>query len=97
MYNISCEKVFFCRLNLFLEQSNCFYPFQFRFRLSYSINNALIAILESMEKQLDTGSYISGLFVDLKKTFDIVDHNIRLEKLDYYGVVEVAKIGLSHA
>lgn len=50
-----------------------------------------------MEKQLDTGSYISGLFVDLKKTFDIVDHNIRLEKLDYYGVVEVAKIGLSHA
>ena len=42
------EKVIHYRLNLFLEQNNCFYPFQFRFQLKYSTNNALIAIVESI-------------------------------------------------
>ena len=38
------EKVIHCRLNLFLEQNNCLYPFQFGFRYNYSTNNALMAI-----------------------------------------------------
>ena len=33
------EKVIHCRLNLFLEQNNCLYPFQFGFRPNYSTNN----------------------------------------------------------
>ena len=85
------EKVIHCRLNLFLEQNNCLYPFQFRFRLNYSTNNALMTILESIQKQLDAGNYTTGVFVDLKKVFDTVDHTILLEKLDYYGTRGVAE------
>ena len=36
------------------------------FRLNYSTNNALIAIVESMKKQLDAGNYTTGIFADLK-------------------------------
>ena len=39
---------------------------------------------ENIQKQLDAGNYTAGVFADLKKTFDTVDQNILLEKLDYF-------------
>ena len=77
------EKLIHLRLNLFLETRNCYYPFQFGFRLNFSTNNALMSIAENIQTQLDDGKYSAGVFVDLKKAFDTVDHNILLKKLDY--------------
>ena len=85
------EKVIHSRLNLFLEQNNHLYLYQFGFQVDYSTNNALMTIVERIQKQLDAGNYTAGVFVDLKKAFDTVDHNILLEKLDYYGIRGVAK------
>ena len=85
------EKVIHSRLNLFLEQNNHLYPYQFGFQIDYSTNNALMTIVERIEKQLDPGNYTVGVFVDLKKAFDRVDHNILLQKLDYYGIRGVVK------
>ena len=70
------EKLIHCRLNFFLEQSNCLGPFQFGFRLNYSANKALMAIVESIRKQLDASSYTVGILVDFKKAFETVDHNV---------------------
>ena len=85
------EKVIHSRLNLFLEQNNHLYPYQCGFQIDYSTNNALMTTVERIQKQLDAGNYTAGVFVDLKKAFDTVDHNILLEKLDYYGIRGVAK------
>ena len=39
-------------------------------------------ITENIQTQLDKGKYCAGAFVDLKKAFDTVDHNMLLQKLD---------------
>ena len=70
------EKLMHKRLHNFLETQNCFYPAQFGFRLNMSINNALTSITENIQTRLDKEKYCAGVFVDLKKAFNTVDHNI---------------------
>ena len=66
------------------------YPAQLSFRLNVSTNNALMSIIENIQKQLDEGEYCAGVSADLKKVFDTIDHNILLRKLDYYGIRGIA-------
>ena len=35
---------------------------------------------------IEKGEYTALIFIDLKKTFDTVDHNILLQELEKYGV-----------
>ena len=84
------EKLIHKRLYSFLETQNCFYPAQFGFRLNVSTNNALMSIIENIQTQLDEGKYCAGVFVDFKKAFDTVDHNILIKKLDYYSIRSIA-------
>ena len=38
-----------------------------------------MSIVENIQTQLDDGKYSAGVFVDLKKAFDTIDHNILLK------------------
>ena len=53
------EKLIHLRLNLFLETCNCYYLFQFGFRLNFSSNDALMSIIENIQTQFDDGKYSS--------------------------------------
>ena len=61
------EKLIHLRFNLFVETRNCYYPFQFGFRLNFSTNNALMSIVENIQTQLDDSKCSASVFVDLKK------------------------------
>ena len=84
------EKLMYYRLYNFLSSHNCIYKFQFGFRNKYSTTHALLNLTEDIRKALDENLFSIGIFIDLQKAFDTVDHEILLTKLNYYGVRGVA-------
>ena len=50
-----------------------------------------MSIIENIQTHLDNSKYVPGLFVDLRKAFDTVDHDKLIKKLEHYGARGVAK------
>ena len=69
----------------FLEENNLLQDKQFGFRSKYSTTHALISLTESIKNDLDNKEIVSGIFIDLEKAFDTVNHSILCNKLNYYG------------
>ena len=84
------EKLVYNRITYFLSNNNLIYPLQFGFQHNYSTSHALINLIEDIRKNLDEGKVGYGIFVDLQKAIDTVDHEILLSKLEHYGIRGVA-------
>ena len=80
------EKIMHNRLYHFLEVNNILYSKQFGFRKNNSTVNALIKITEKIKESIDKGKYGCGIFIDLRKAFDTVNHEILLFKMEHYGI-----------
>ena len=80
------EKVMYKRLYKFLEKHEILYTLQFGFRASHSIDHALVSLTEAIKNSLDNRKFGCGIFIDLQKAFDTVNHNILLTKLEHYGI-----------
>ena len=74
--------------------NNIIYNLQFRFRQQYSASHVLINITENIRKALDGGNIGCGVFMDLQRSFDTVDHQILLAKLNHYGTIGLNPICL---
>ena len=80
------EKLMFNRLMSFLNKYNVLYNYQFGFRKNYSSSLALIEVTNMIYNCLDKKEYVLGLYLDLQKAFDTVNHDVLLAKLFHYGV-----------
>ena len=63
------EKVVASYVSDFFDDNNLFYKYQFGFRKSHSTSHAIITLVERVSKALDTGTYVVGVFLDIKKSF----------------------------
>ena len=89
------EKIVHSRVYAFLEEFKCIYSLQFGFRKKHSTNHALIQITETIRQALDDKKMACGVFVDLQKAFDTVNHDILIAKLEHYGIRGTANMWFS--
>lgn len=75
------EKIMKKRMLDFLNKTRFFSLNQFGFRLGLSTEVALLSFMDKVNNGLNDGKYVSGLFIDIKKAFDTVNHDILLNKL----------------
>ncbi len=80
------EKLFVKKLDNFLEKHSLINDNQFGFRSTRSTAMALMKITEDITTELENKNHTVGVFIDLKKAFDTLDHGILISKLQTYGI-----------
>jgi len=80
------EKLIKARLTKFLEISNFFSSKQYGFTKNKSTTDAIAELTHKISSCFDKSRPSIGVFLDLAKAFDTVNHNILLEKLSLCGV-----------
>ena len=80
------EKIIYSRLYGFLVSNNILHDSQFGFRKGHSTSHALNYTTHYINEALTKGNHVLGIFIDLSKAFDTIDHDILLSKLHNYGI-----------
>jgi hypothetical protein len=80
------EKLMYKRLIKFVEKNNILTDYQYGFRKNRSTELAMIELVNRITEQIDKGKYTIGIFLNLSKAFDTIDHKILMDKLNYYGI-----------
>ena len=79
------EKVIHIRTMSYLQDANVLSASQYGFQKNKSTYMPLLLLQENITKAFENGKLVCGIYLDLKKAFDTVDHMILIRKLVKYG------------
>ena len=74
------ENIFYLRLDNFIELNEILKESQYGFTKNRSTSVALLELTEEIANAIDKNKSSIGMFIDLKKAFDTVNHNLLLKK-----------------
>ena len=82
------ERIMYNRLYEYFMNNDLLHENEFGFQINNSIEHVILQFTRDIVQNFDNGKFTLGVFIDLSKAFDTVDHQILLKKLKHYGVDE---------
>jgi len=74
-----CEKIISKRLLSYINKHEIFNPAQYGFRKNHSTYMAMLNLYDKVSKAVDKNEYSIGIFIDLSKAFDTINHDILIK------------------
>jgi hypothetical protein len=85
------EKVMYKQFQDHLNKHSILAQEQFGFRSDSTTNKAIYKLINETLNALNSKLIVGGIFFDLEKAFDCLNHDILLSKLQFYGVNGTAR------
>ena len=79
------ERLIYDQMMSFIKKHSILFVYQYGFRQNHSTTLALVDIIDKIKNNLDENKFGIGIFLDVKKAFDTVNHEILFDKLEFYG------------
>ena len=80
------ERIVYNRFLEYFNKYNILSDKQYGFRKNHSTSLALVNLYDKISTAIDQKEIAVGIFLDLSKAFDTVNHGILFDKLKHYGI-----------